>query len=235
MITCPKCGKQTHDKAKECPYCKSPLSNSTVIHKNNSSWIMITLAVIASAAIIGAKLFFDNNKNVQKSENGNSSSSSVQSVIAENNQNNNSSSYSSVDKSEGSEPIYVSKQENSTQESSIQESSIQESSILEVINKYKYTLKLDLKLETNLVFAKYDVWVYLDDKRVMVLDDHESTTRHTVVLNVGEGSHTINYKGYKKKSGDLVAIAEEEVNVTSDTVYSRDLHRNGSDIEIKVA
>ena len=90
----------------------------------------------------------------------------------------------------------------------------------------EHQIYLDISFEKNLLFAKYDVEVYVDDTEIGTVEHGNNLTLLTAV---DEGAHTIIFY----KASDNSVKATKEIKVIEDTTYKFLIHSNKSSIDIR--
>ncbi|MBR2520983.1 MAG: hypothetical protein IKE62_02220, partial [Oscillospiraceae bacterium] len=90
----------------------------------------------------------------------------------------------------------------------------------------EHQIYLEISFEKNLLFAKYDVEVYVDDTEIGTVEHGKNLTH---LATVDEGAHTIIFY----KATDNSVKATKEIKVVEDTTYKFLLHSNKSSIDIK--
>ena len=91
--------------------------------------------------------------------------------------------------------------------------------------KVYYQLYFDLDFDENLILAKYDVELYLDDE---LLDTIPHGQYYTRLVKIKEGDHTATFY----KNTDNSVKSEKKINITTDSTLSGRLHTNKNDIEL---
>ncbi len=90
----------------------------------------------------------------------------------------------------------------------------------------EHQIYLDINFEQNLLFAKYDVEVYVDDTEIGTVEHGKNLTH---LATVDEGAHTIIFY----KATDNSVKATKEIKVVEYTTYKFLLHSNKSSLDIK--
>lgn len=91
----------------------------------------------------------------------------------------------------------------------------------------KYDVEVKVKCKENLFLSKYDVDIYIDNKKMETIDHGKSTT---INLKLNKGKHTICFKNKKEKDID----GRYNFNVQENTKYKFDISCRSSQIDVNV-